>query len=215
MDGVTARAWYRMVAPLAGLALAVTWTGCARTQPSLGVTPSVSATPATTEPAATETPAATGPASPTASTTTGSPSASATTSAPATSGPAVKATGSLKLFADASKRLTGTCQTKAGAPTLTVADKKNDFFNTVDVVLVLAGGKKSVARVTIELGEDSELITRTLTYDAAKPVSGTSAKLTVNASTYKVTGRLANAENGTAAGTMPVVLTVACASGSW
>ena len=81
--------------------------------------------------------------------------------------------------------------------------------------LVLTAGKKSVASITIDLGEDSELITRKLTYNAGQPASGTSAKLAVRGATYTVAGTLASAENGSPAGTMPVVLTVACAGTSW
>ena len=216
MDGVTARTWYRSVTPLAIVAVALSWTGCAKTPPALTPTAQASATVAVPEsPSATDSPAASASASPTASATSASPSASATASATATSGPAVKATGSLKLFANASKKLTGSCPNKAGAPTLTVADKKNDFFQTVDVTLVLTAGKKSVASITIDLGEDSELITRKLTYNAGQPASGTSAKLAVRGATYTVAGTLASAENGSPAGTMPVILTVACAGTSW
>lgn len=207
MDDVTGRAWFRVFSAAAGLAVALA--GCARTPPALSATPPASPSTPTVSPSAS------GP--PTPSTV---PSGSATKpttspSAPATSGPAVKAGGSLKLFAPASKKLTGSCQNRSGAPTLAVADKKNDFFNTIDATLVLAAGKKSVAKLTIALGEDSELIKRTLSYDATKRVGGTSAALSVNGSTYKVTGKLANVEDGKAAGTIPVTLTVTCASTNW
>ena len=187
----------------------MTLVGCARTPPA----PSTSATPSSSVPSETPSPSST----PTAS---GSPSASAskpsvTPSVTATTGPAVKATGSLKLFAPATSKLVGSCQNRAGAPTLTVADKKNDFFNTIDATLVLAAGKKTVAKLTIALGEDSELIKRTLTFEAAKPARGTSAALSVSGSTYKVTAKLANAADGKPAGTMPVTLTLTCAGSNW
>lgn len=135
-------------------------------------------------------------------------------SSSATDGPAVKATGSLKLYAPASGKLAGTCRNTAGNPTIAVADRKNDFFHTINAVLVLDPTRKSVSKLTIDLGEDSELITRTLSYDAAKPAAGSSATMTSKGSTYKVTGKLASQEDGKDAGTMPVTLTVVCA-GRW
>lgn len=54
------------------------------------------------------------------------------------------------------------------------SQKKNDFFHTVDAAVVLTGDKSAVSTVTIALGEDSEEITRTITYDAAKPTAGVS-----------------------------------------
>lgn len=207
MDDMSGRELFRVVSVAAGLALALT--GCARTPPALSASAIPSPSGSSVTPSASSTPTAS--TSPSASAT--KPSATPTVSA--TSGPAVKATGSLKLFALASKKLTGTCQNRSGAPTLSVADKKNDFFNTIDATVVLAAGKKSVAKVTIALGEDSELIKRTLTFDAAKKAAGTSAALSVSGSTYKVSGKLASVENGRAAGTMPVTLTLTCASTNW
>lgn len=213
MECVTARTCYQRLVP-ACLTLAVALSGCARVPPATIPTAAVPSPSVTSPlPTATDSTPATTTSSP--SSTTASATSTTTASATATSGPAVKATGSLKLFADASKKLTGSCQNKAGVPTLSVADKKNDFFNTIEVVLTLAGGRKTLSGLTIELGEDSELITRRLTFDAAKPAAGTSAKLTVNANTYQVTGKLANAEDGTAAGTMPVTLKVTCAGSNW
>ncbi|MFT3861972.1 lipoprotein LpqH [Micropruina sp.] len=207
---MTTSTWLRTVALTAGLALAVT--GCAKTQPGAlpGSTATRTASDETPAPSATPTPSETAP-----TTTTPSGSTSPTPSPTGSSGPAVKAGGTLKLYAQASKKLAGTCQSKAGDPTLTVADHKNDFFNTIDVTLVLTGTRKSVSSLTIALGEDSELITRTLTYHATGPASGTSAKLTVKGAAYTVTGKLASAEDGTAAGTMPVTLTITCASTQW
>ncbi len=209
MDCVTARDWLRTIAVTAGAALAVT--GCARTQPGGVVAPSPGAsasdTPMVGE-SPTTTPSESASTSPTAATST-SPTSTAS------SGPAVKATGTLKLFAPTSKKLAGTCQNKAGAPTLTVADRKNDFFHTVDAAVVLTGDKSAVSTVTIALGEDSDEITRTITYDAAKPTAGVSAKLGVKGAVYTVSGKLANAEDGTPAGTIPVTLVITCASTKW
>lgn len=211
MDGVIGREWFRTVAVTAGLALAVT--GCAKTQPGGVVATSPVAVPSDT-PLISESPTATTSESATTTSST-RPSASTSPTGTASSGPAVKALGTLKLFAPTSKKLTGTCQNKAGMPTLTVADHKNDFFHTVDATVVLSGDKSAVSTVTIALGEDSEEITRTITYDSAKPATGVSAKLSVKGPLYTVTGKLANAEDGTPAGTIPVTLVITCASTKW
>ena len=79
----------------------------------------------------------------------------------------------------------------------------------------LLGSCDGVSTVTIALGEDSEEITRTITYDAAKPTAGVSAKLGVKGAVYTVSGKLANAEDGTPAGTIPVTLVITCASTKW
>lgn len=207
----------RFRAPAIALtATLVALAGCGQVPPT-----ATSAVPPSTSPSISPTeasPSASGSGSPGSS---GSPSAtpsrSATPSVSATAkdGPAVKATGTLKLYAQASKKLAGTCRTTGGNPTIVLGDHKNDFFQTIDTALVLNPAKKSVSKLTIDLGEDSELITRTLSYDAAKPAAGSSAVLTSQGSTYKVTGKLASKEDGKDAGTMPVTLTVVCAGSDW
>ena len=198
-------------AVIAGSAAVLGMTGCGQVPPTgastIAVPASPSASPSEPSPSTSES-ASSPPATPTTPTT-------PTPSLSATAGPQVKATGTLKLFAVASKKLAGTCAETGGVPVLKLADHKNDFFNTVDVALVLNPARKTVTSLTIDLGEDSELIKRTLTYDAAKPTSGSSAVLTTQGSTFKVTGKLASKEDGKDAGTMPVTLTVVCAGSDW
>lgn len=203
------RRWGRgAIAAVAGVGIALT--GCARTPPALD--PTVSAVPMPSDATPSTSPSETPSASSTASAS-GTPSASATSTAPSTTG--VKATGSLTLYSDASSKLTGTCRTVAGAPRITVADRSNEFFGTIDATLVLAARRTTVSRLTIALGEDSELITRTLDYTAAQPAQGTSVALTGKGSTFTVSGKLTNTENGRVAGTIPVKLTVTCAGSKW
>lgn len=198
------------MAVMAGCGLAVTFAGCA----PLGGTATPAATVTTSTPASTPaatptlTPATTAASTPTA---TGTPSATLTPSGK----PAVKATGSMSLYAEVTRSMTGRCQVVGGVPTLTLADHKNGFFQTVDVVVKLASGRKAVASLTAELGEDSELITRRISYDAAKPAKGTSAKLTVSGNTYKLSGKGQNLEDGRSAGLIPYAITATCAGSGW
>lgn len=176
--------------------------GCAKTPPALNppasaVPGSPSASPAPSEPAP---PAITG---------------SATPQETPTSTPGVKATGSLTLFTEASTSMTGTCRTSSGEPTLTVADHRNDFFGTVEATLLLSARRTTVTKLTIELGEDSELVTRRLSYDAARPGAGSSVDLTGKGSAFTVSGKLTAIANGKAAGTIPVKLIITCSGGDW
>lgn len=179
--------------------------------------PPVTATPVPSESAST-TPTASPSGTPSGST---SPSATPSTtpsSSPSTTPttkPAVKAAGKLSLYSPASKKLTGTCATVSGAPTLKVSDRSNDFFGTVDATMVLSGRRTTVSTLTIRLGEDSESIARTLSYNAAQPAKGTSLDLTGKGATFTAKGKLSNTENGKAAGTMPVTLTITCAGANW
>lgn len=205
----TGRRWGRVsVAVAAGIA--ATLAGCAKTPPALDPTMTASPVAPPSTPTATEsgTPAESG--TPSAS---GTPTS--TGSATASSTPGVKATGSLTLYSEASKKLTGTCRTQSDVPTLAVADRSNDFFGSIDATVGLSARRTTVSKLTIALGEDSELVTRTLSYDAAKPAKGTSVELTGKGSTFTVKGKVTNTENGKVAGTMPVKLTITCASGSW
>lgn len=99
-------------------------------------------------------------------------------------------------------------------PTITVADRDNSFFGTVDAVLTLSVDRAEVAALTVELGEDQELIKRTLSYAAERPAGGTSLKLTRSGNRFVGKGRVSSAEDGVPAGTMPVTLAVTCA-GTW
>lgn len=212
--------------PALAVALGLLLAGCGTTPPGSTTAPGSTATAGPTPTASgSAEPSAGGSGSPTAGPSgTAAPSSSATpaesatrSSSPTTQPTAggVKATGSLKLFLTASRKLSGSCRTQQGTPTVTVADHANDFFGTVDVTLALSGDRDAVKSLHIDLGEDSESISRTLTYDAAAPASGTSAKLTVAGDRYSVKGKLANVEDGHASGTMPVTLVVTCAASTW
>lgn len=73
-----------------------------------------------------------------------------------------------------------------------------------------------MSRLTIALGEDSESIVRTISYNAAQPAKGTSLELTGKGATFTAKGKLSNTENaGRPAGTIPVTLTITCASTNW
>lgn len=197
------------------MATLIAFAGCGQVPPTAtsavpSTSPSIS--PAEASPSAS---ASASPGSSVSPSATHSTSATPSSSTTAKDGPAIKATGSLKLYAQASKKLAGTCRTTGGNPTIVLADHKNDFFHTIDTALVLNPAKKTVSKLTIDLGEDSELITRKLSYDAATPAAGSSAVLTAQGSTFKITGKLASSEDGKDAGTMPVTLTVVCAGSDW
>lgn len=188
--------------------------GCAKTPPVLD--PPATAVPA--PPSAAPSPSGSASETPSESSsprTTPSTSSSSTPSSTPSDKPAVKAKGSLTLYSEASKKLAGTCATKSGVPTLTVADRSNDFFGTIDATMVLSARRTTVAKLTIALGEDSESIVRTISYNAAQPAKGTSLELTGKGATFTAKGKLSNTENGQPAGTMPVTLTITCASTNW
>jgi len=86
-----------------------------------------------------------------------------------------------------SSKFTGTC-TMGDQPVLELADHKNDFYSTVDLTIVLSSADGTVSTLLAVFGEDSEQITRDLAYSAVNTVTGTSAKLTVSGSTYRVAG---------------------------
>ena len=203
--------WRKAIAVIAGCGLAVTLAGCARPDGTTTTATTVAASTPAPSPTLTTT------TTPTAATTpTSTPTATPSESTATPSGkPGVKATGSMSLYAEVSRTMAGTCQVVAGVPTLTLADHKNGFFQTVDVMVRLASGRKAVASLTAELGEDSETITRRITYDAAKPAKGTSAKLTVSGNTYKLSGKGQNFEDGRSAGTIPYAITATCAGSGW
>ncbi len=96
-----------------------------------------------------------------------------------------------------------------------MTDRSNDFFGTIDATLVLSAQRTTVSTLTIRLGEDPESIARRLSYNAAQPGKGTSVDLTRKGATFIAKGKLTNTENGKAAGTMPVTLTITCASTNW
>lgn len=110
-------------------------------------------------------------------------------SAPSTTAPATgKASGSMKLYAnEVSSRFSGTC-TVGDTIKIAVGDHANDFYGTVDVTVVLSGDATKVASVLAVFGEDSEGITRQISYDGTSPAKGTSAKLTTAGQRYQVSG---------------------------
>lgn len=207
----------------AGAVLALALTGCAVVQPGTPATTSPSVTspsPTLTEgsPSPSLSPSPTQPTqsvTPTPSTTptgTPSPTATATPTSSPTGGPAVKATGTMLTFSNlVSDQLAGACEVKKGVPTLTLADKKNDFYETVEVVVALKAGRDAVASVRAAFGEDFEGTTRKLVH----PETGTSAKLSAKGSTYTVTGKILMYEGSSKKGSLvPFTVTATCA-GEW
>ncbi len=199
----------------AGAALALALTGCGVVQP--GTPATTSPTVASPTPTLTEGSPSPAPSQPTESATpTNSPTPTGTSTATPTGSPtgtpAVKATGTLLTFSNlVSDQLTGTCQVKKDVPTLTLADKKNDFYETVEIVVTLKAGRDAVASVRAAFGEDFEGTTRKLVH----PDTGTSAKVSVKGSTYTVTGKVLMYEGSSKKGSLvPITLTATCA-GEW
>lgn len=167
------------------------------------------------------------PTEPTIAQTSATPSATATPTVSATptvavSSPTaskVKATGNLNFYAEVSSAMTGTCAQVDGKPTITVTDESNDFYQTVSMTIVLTSAKDRLSSFAVETGEDGEEITWHLGYDAAKPAKGTSAKLVVNGSTYRVSGNTTvveiDADGAKTTEVIPFGATVKCASLDW
>jgi hypothetical protein len=111
------------------------------------------------------------------------PSASSTPSAVT-----AKASGSMKLYAnEVSRRFTGTCTT-SDTIKIAAADHANDFYGTVDVTVVLDSDATQVNSMLAVFGEDSEGITRKISYRGDAPAKGTSAKLTAAGQRYQLSG---------------------------
>ncbi len=205
----TGGSWARTSVIIAA-AVTAALAGCAKTPPVLDPPPTAVPAPSSAEPS----PSGSASATPSESSSPSTTPSSSPSSTPSDK-PAVKATGSLALYSEASKKLAGTCATKSGVPTLTVADRANDFFGTIDATMVLSARRTTVSKLTIALGEDSESIVRTISYNAAQPAKGTSLELTGKGATFTAKGKLSNTENGRPAGTIPVTLTITCASTNW
>ncbi|WP_298128942.1 hypothetical protein [Micropruina sp.] len=205
----TGGSWARTSVIIAA-AVTAALAGCAKTPPVLDPPPTAVPAPSSAEPS----PSGSASATPSESSSPSTTPSSSPSSTPSDK-PAVKATGSLALYSEASKKLAGTCATKSGVPTLTVADRANDFFGTIDATMVLSARRTTVSKLTIALGEDSESIVRTISYNAAQPTKGTSLELTGKGATFTAKGKLSNTENGRPAGTIPVTLTITCASTNW
>jgi hypothetical protein len=127
----------------------------------------------------------------------------------------VKATGRLTFFKSnlVSKAFVGTCAVVGGKPTVTLADHKNDFYNTVDLTVVLVADGGDVASIAGAFGEDSEkLVTRTLVH----PDKGTSAHLVTSGGEYRISGNGMLYEDGSKNGTLiPYNIIAKCAKSDW
>lgn len=147
------------------------------------------------------------------------PSATPTTASPTPtpSSQAVKATGRMNLYKNlVSKTLAGTCELKAGKPVVSLSDQKNDFFGTVDVTVTLATDGGAVSSINADFGEDSELITRKLSYQDSPRAEGSSAVLVTSGGTYTITGKAMMFEDAATTGSLiPFSITARCASGDW
>ena len=156
---------------LSGCADPLNWGSAFAPKPSAGTPrPSASSAPATS-------------GAPTQAPSSEAPSASATPSAVT-----AKASGSMKLYAnEVSRRFAGTCTT-ADTIKIVVADHANDFYGTVDVTTVLNADATQVSSILAVFGEDSEGITRKISYTGDAPAKGTSAKLTAAGQRYQISG---------------------------
>ncbi|PFG16008.1 hypothetical protein ATK74_0533 [Propionicimonas paludicola] len=154
---------------------------------------------------------------PTPTPTTATPTPTPTTPTPSAAG--VKATGNLNFYSEVSSAMEGTCTRKDGRPVITVTDEANDFFTKVTLTAELAPAKDRLLSFAVETGEDSEEITWHLSYNSSKPAKGTSAKLVVNGSTYRISGNTTAVEidsDGTkTTEIIPFGATVKCADQEW
>jgi hypothetical protein len=178
-----------------GVMTVLVLTGCQFPQWGSPLTPS--ATPSTTP---------TGSAGATA---TESPSPTASSAPSAVS----KATGSLVFFQMAvSKKLVGVCSRNSNL-SVTLSDPKNDFYESLDLAVLLDPAQNQVISVTGDLGADSEGFTWHLSYDSTAPAAGTSATLTGSDRGYTITGVLASAQTRhgkTTTQDLPFTLKLAC-----
>jgi len=126
--------------------------------------------------------------------------------------PAVKATGRLSFHKAnlVSEALVGTCSVVAGKPTVTLADHQNDFYTTVDLVIVLGAGGGEVSSLLGNFGEDQEkLATRRLVH----PDKGTSAALSTSGAGYRISGNAMLYEGDAKSGSLiPYKITATCAT---
>jgi len=115
--------------------------------------------------------------------------------------------------------MSGTCTVKDGRPTITVTDDNNDFFQKVTMTLELTPAKDRLLSFAVETGEDEEEITWHLSYDSSAPAKGTSAKLVVNGSTYRVSGKTTaleiDSDGSKVTEIIPFGGTVKCAERDW
>jgi len=138
--------------------------------------------------------------------------------APSSSEPVTgKASGSMKLYAyEVSSRFSGTC-TVGDTIKIAVGDHANDFYGTVDVTVVLDAQATRVKSMMAVFGEDSEGITRQISYTGAAPAKGTSAKLTTAGQRYQISGNglAVETRNGKDSSRLiPYALDLTCTPGS-
>jgi hypothetical protein len=122
--------------------------------------------------------------------TSGTPTVAAPSQTPTPSPSVVtaKATGSMKLYAnEVSSRFSGTCKI-SDTIKIAVGDHANDFYGTVDVTVVLDSEATKVGSMLAVFGEDSEGITRKISYNGDAPAKGTSAKLVAAGQRYQISG---------------------------
>lgn len=174
--GRTARRGLRSAAALLGVGVAATsLTGCGVLDWGSRLAPTPAPSP-TVQPSL----------APTSATPTPTPSVSPTETPTVTQ----KASGSLRFYGNVvSDAMSGSCAA-AGPLTVSLVDHKNDFYSTVDVVAVIDTENHLVTSVAINTGEDSEGGIHKMSYSAAAPVTGTSARVTGSGPTYKLTGTL-------------------------
>ena len=79
-------------------------------------------------------------------------------------------------------------QTYSNLEVIVVGDHANDFYGTVDVTVVLNADATQVGSVLARFGEDSEGITRSISYTGTAPAKGTSAKLSAAGQRYQISG---------------------------
>ncbi|HEY3545112.1 MAG TPA: hypothetical protein VGK17_03360 [Propionicimonas sp.] len=143
------------------------------------------------------------------------PTVSVTPSVTPSESPAVEATGRLSFHKAnlVSKDLAGTCAVVAGKPTVTLADHSNDFYTTVDLVIVLTADGGDVASVVGNFGEDQEkLVTRKMVH----PDKGTSARLSASGAEYRISGNAMLYEGDAKSGSLiPFTITATCATSDW
>ncbi len=153
---------------------------------------------------------------PTSAAPTGSTNSATPSETPSNAG--VKATGSMAIFGEVSKALTGTCATGDSGPTIMLADNNNDFYGKVEATLVLDAAKKDLVGVTASFAEDSEGFAWELAYSSSETVKGTSAKLRTSASTYTASGKLQSKETRkgkTRTEILPFTIVAKCAGTNW
>lgn len=85
--------------------------------------------------------------------------------------------------------LSGTCTRTGNQLQFSMSSTKYaDLYSKVALELSMDTATNQVTSVSADLGQDTEGFTRVISYSAAAPASGTSAKLSVSGQVYAVTG---------------------------